>query len=89
MVCIYVGDPEMHTNAKGMAVVEEQPEVVTASPRENVVFTCQTQNVSVGDYGDLQRIQWLYQGKLIKGQHGKVRNFACNGVTIQKKEVYA
>ena len=76
MVCIYVGDPEMHTNAKGTAaaIVVVEPEVVTASPRENVVFTCQTQNVSVGDYGDLQRIQWLYQGKLIEGQHGKVRN---------------
>ena len=75
MVCIYVGDPEMHTNAKGTAAaIVVEPEVVTASPRENVVFTCQTQNVSVGDYGDLQRIQWLYQGKLIEGQHGKVRN---------------
>ena len=75
MVCIYVGDPEMHTNAKGTAAsIAVEPEVVTASPRENVVFTCQTQNVSVGDYGDLQRIQWLYQGKLIEGQHGKVRN---------------
>ena len=84
MVCIYVGDPEMHTNAKGSAIVVEeveQPKVVTASPRENVVFTCQTQNVSVGDYGDLQRIQWLYQGKLIEGQHGKVRFIpACNRV---------
>lgn len=84
MVCIYVGDPEMHTNAKGTAIVVEeveQPKVVTASPRENVVFTCQTQNVSVGDYGDLQRIQWLYQGKLIEGQHGKVRYIpACNRV---------
>ena len=75
MVCIYVGDPEMHTNAKGTAAaIVVEPEVVTASPRENVVFTCQTQNVSVGDYGDLQRIQWLYEGKLIEGQHGKVRN---------------
>ena len=82
MVCIYVGDPEMHTNAKGTAAaIVVEPEVVTASPRENVVFTCQTQNVSVGDYGDLQRIQWLYQGKLIEGQHGKVRYIpACNRV---------
>ena len=82
MVCIYVGDPEMHTNAKGTAAaIVVEPEVVTASPRENVVFTCQTQNVSVGDYGDLQRIQWLYQGKLIEGQHGKVRDIlSCNRV---------
>ena len=82
MVCIYVGDPEMHTNAKGTAAaIVVEPEVVTASPRENVVFTCQTQNVSVGDYGDLQRIQWMYQGKLIEGQHGKVSYIlACNRV---------
>ena len=84
MVCIYVGDPEMHTNAKGTAAaIVVEPEVVTASPRENVVFTCQIQNVSVGDYGDLQRIQWLYEGKLIEGQHGKVRDILAFNSRVQ------
>ena len=71
--CAYLG-PEMHTNAKKI-----EPEVVTASPGDNVVFTCQTQAFTLGDYGDLHSIQWLHNGEVIEGKHTQVSKLKNSG----------
>ena len=67
----------MHTNVQkitpdiDVGIKKTEIEVVTASPGENVTFTCQIPK----ETSDQLVFQWLHDGKMIQQGQKKVRKY--------------
>ena len=74
----------MHTNVQkitptiDVGIKKTEIEVVTASPGENVMFTCQIPK----EASDQLVFQWLHDGKMIQQGQKKVIFFICTSFLL-------